>query len=1208
MKIKKVVSIILVIAVLLSNFVVPTVNVAAETGSMTIRYYNENNWENPYIYYYTDTDSPISWPGMAMDSDGDGWYSYEICGFDEVKVIFSDNGSNQIPGQNQTGYTVTGGKWFAGGTWYDDEPDGITVHYHNYNNWENVNIYYYSGERENTVWSGVPMSPDGDGWYTYKIYGYDETRVLFNNGRGTQIPGVMEEGFAVSDEMWYRNGTWTTERPEEITLYFYKPKGWSAPNVYYYLNENDTGSPWPGEAMKKVYGGWYTYTITKYSSARVLFSDGINQIPPKNQPGFDAAGIMWYKDGVICDMDSDTDKDGLPDCMEMLTGTNINNRDTDGDRLPDGYEVFTLETDPLKADTDNNGIDDSKEDDDNDGLTNLKEYQLGTDPKKSDTDGDGLSDGEEVNTYNTNPLEKDTDGDTLSDNDDIELGFSPLLQDTDGNGVADCDEPVEQILNNERFDDNLLTDNYAVPAELEVVAKGNINSNTSIYEYDGYLRGEEREYVGKPIEITGSGFETGKLTFSISEDYIIKSYDCPDGISTNGLLICYNDGKDTVPLETDYNPENRTISADISGPGMYFVFDFMQWTESLGIEPVETTQTGIRAFSSENNTSIAKVDIKGQVDIVFAIDTTGSMGTAIRNVQSNIIEFVNELDEAGIKPSFALVDFRDITCDGQHYTHIVKNGDSNWFTDAEKFKEKVSSLSVSGGGDGPETPVDALEMARSLDMRKTSQKFIILVTDADYKVNNNYGITSMNQMAGLLKDDNINVSVISNTSYREQYKILFETAGGIFADIYGNFKSELLSIADKIDKETNNGYWAALNGLLPKLIKLDEKPSATGTADTDKDSLLDREELADTRPTKIVDVNSYYCTLIKPFLNKIGYAYPYIEVYDYHSDPTMKDSDGDGLYDGEPRMAKGKKVAPKDPEPLSCNGPKGIWEGHVENLVTAVVPSKYDADSSGMELLGKLPDEVADFIVPLIVKLDSPMVDSKPVIRTIALFLKKFSNAEWQEAAGAYILNFIHDEYGMAYHSQPETWQRKFGYNKFYDDVFRVGSYMATSDAIKFESGGDTYALWFWKGDYWNLHSGAEIGMYKYSGIDESTDMELYDAVDFELPMELSLYYHSDYSIKNVFNWAPDVWQWWITGFNTSEEFENPGDRLMVSIGKIDFSKGARGNYKSVAGSKAFFRKLKEAVKNSPYDIIKKWFIFDEEDYTVWIVFDKEAE
>ncbi len=874
-----------------------------DLSKVSVHYYNSNQWCSPYIYYYTDSETPVTWPGTAMTSDGNGWYSYDIYGFDEVKVIFSDNGANQIPQQNETGYTITGEKWFINGTLYDAEPDGITVHFYDYNNWGNVNIYYYNGNLEGTSWTGVPMYADGDGWYTYKIYGYDEARVLFNNGRETQIPDVMVEGFPVSDEMWYRNGTWTTERPDEITVYFYKPDGWSAPNIYYYLNDSDTGPAWPGSAMTEVSDGWYAYTITKYASAKVMFNDGTNQIPAQNQPGLDATGIMWYKNGVWCDMTTDTDGDGLPDYRELIIGTDITKVDTDGDGLPDGYEFYTLGTDPTLSDSDDNGINDGNEDADSDGLTNLQEYQLGTDPFIEDTDGDGLSDYDEVYVYLTDPLSADTDGDTLSDFDDIALGFSPLLQDTDGNGILDCDEVVEQSLSSERIDDTLLTDNYAVPTALIVSTKGNINSNTNISEYDGYLRGEEREYVGKPIEITGSNFETGTLTFTLSGDYILKNYTTPDGVSTNGLLICYNDGENTVPLETTYNAETRTISAEISATGIYFVFDVMQWIETLGLEATEapaeiqTLSLADDALLSAVDTSIATVNIKGQADIVFVIDTTGSMSSAISNVKNNIIGFVDELDDAGVKVSFALVDFRDITCDGQYYTHIVDNTNSNWFANAEEFKSKVASLSVDGGGDTPETPIDGLEMARRLDWRNTAQKFIILVTDANYKTNNNYGIASMNEMAELLDADGINVSVISATGYQSIYQTLYESTGGVFANIYGDFKSELLVIANKIDEETNNGYWASLNGLIPKIVKLDEEPSPTGTADTDNDGLLDREGLKSTWPTKIFDVNDFYWILMKPQLDMVEYIYPSINVYDYYSDPSLQDTDKDGLDD-----------------------------------------------------------------------------------------------------------------------------------------------------------------------------------------------------------------------------------------------------------------------------------------------------------------------
>jgi protocatechuate 3,4-dioxygenase beta subunit len=75
-------------------------------------------------------------------------------------------------------------------------------------------------------------------------------------------------------------------------------------------------------------------------------------------------------------------------------------------------------------------------DPDNDGLTNLQEYQLGTDPNNPDTDGDGIPDGQEVK-IGTSPLSPDTDGDGLSDGQELALGTNPLVADTDGDGIPD---------------------------------------------------------------------------------------------------------------------------------------------------------------------------------------------------------------------------------------------------------------------------------------------------------------------------------------------------------------------------------------------------------------------------------------------------------------------------------------------------------------------------------------------------------------------------------------------------------------------------------------------------------------------------------------------------------------------------------------------------------------------------------------------------
>lgn len=266
-------------------------------NSFTVHYFNENHWTVPYLYYYDGSKNGGAWPGNKMKEDHYGWFSYDIIGFDQANVIFSNNGASQNPAQGQEKFLVDKDKWYFNGKWYEEEPEHITVHYYNYDNWNKVNLYYYHGSHTGSDWTGLPMKSEGDGWYRYHIYGYEQAKVLFNNGGSTQIPGRLEEGFPVSGEMWYRNGTWTKERPQDIVVHFYKPSDWAAPNIYYYINDNDNGGAWPGRQMTEEGDGWYSYRITRYSEAKVIFNDGSQQIPKRLEEGFAVSGEKWYKDG-----------------------------------------------------------------------------------------------------------------------------------------------------------------------------------------------------------------------------------------------------------------------------------------------------------------------------------------------------------------------------------------------------------------------------------------------------------------------------------------------------------------------------------------------------------------------------------------------------------------------------------------------------------------------------------------------------------------------------------------------------------------------------------------------------------------------------------------------------------------------------------------------------------------------------------------------
>ena len=127
-------------------------------------------------------------------------------------------------------------------------------------------------------------------------------------------------------------------------------------------------------------------------------------------------------------------------------------KDTDNDGMPDVWE--TANSFNLSSATD------ASLDADGDGLTNVREFDLGTNPRNADTDGDGVRDDIEVATR-SNPLlasskpplwngvpagvsGEDLNGNGISDAFELWLGRFDLLgsADTDGDGHSNADESI----------------------------------------------------------------------------------------------------------------------------------------------------------------------------------------------------------------------------------------------------------------------------------------------------------------------------------------------------------------------------------------------------------------------------------------------------------------------------------------------------------------------------------------------------------------------------------------------------------------------------------------------------------------------------------------------------------------------------------------------------------------------------------------------
>lgn len=676
--------------------------------------------------------------------------------------------------------------------------------------------------------------------------------------------------------------------------------------------------------------GNYQYkAVAKDSSNTTADSNIVNYIVSSNGSGL---------------LELDSDNDGLSDADEERLGTDKNKSDTDEDGLFDGAEYYIVGTDPLIADTNENGISDADEDFDEDGLTNKQEVDLGTDPSKADTDNDGLDDYEEANTHNTDPVNHDSDGDSLSDGDEILLGLNPLVQKSDGT-TLDSERTFTQELSENNISEDLLSeDNAAIPS-LTLTASGNINKDVVISATSSNDFSDSRAIVGEAIDISGENISEGTISFALQNEGVsLLSVDDTDETFNTNLICKYNSDGSTEYLDTDYDSDTNTLSADINGEGTYFVMDVKNLFDELGLamptvadlssltDPEPIALMSINEFTEEdeqNNNSnesteeislmsidelsedinvvaasaetekvtlMASSGAMAQADIVFIIDTTGSMSDEIYNVKNNINAFVDVLKSKGVSAGLALIDYQDLEADGYDSTRVHKNGSSNWFYNMDDYKSAISSLYLGYGGDFPECAVDALETARLLDMRASAGKIFVLVTDATYKVDNRYDIPSMAAEIELLKNAGVNCSVVCPSDYQSTYYDLYNDTNGIWANIYGNFNTELTALADRIGEEiVGDGYWIYLQGPVPVPVRLNAMPEEGSTEDTDEDGIPDIEELESATPTGEIDLDALITKVSRGAIT--GTDYGIVKMYKYKSNPSESDTDGDGYAD-----------------------------------------------------------------------------------------------------------------------------------------------------------------------------------------------------------------------------------------------------------------------------------------------------------------------
>jgi hypothetical protein len=116
-----------------------------------------------------------------------------------------------------------------------------------------------------------------------------------------------------------------------------------------------------------------------------------------------------------------------------------------------------------------------------------------------------------------------------------------------------------------------------------------------------------------------------------------------------------------------------------------------------------------------------------KLDLAFAMDCTGSMGSYIHSAKENIENIMQRISSSGTSSiRFGLVEYRDHPPEDD--TFVTRKHD---FTpNVATMKSWLTSCQASGGGDEPEAVADALFDILGMSWRSDAIKVCVLVSDA----------------------------------------------------------------------------------------------------------------------------------------------------------------------------------------------------------------------------------------------------------------------------------------------------------------------------------------------------------------------------------------------------------------------------------------------------------------------------------------------
>ncbi len=199
----------------------------------------------------------------------------------------------------------------------------------------------------------------------------------------------------------------------------------------------------------------------------------------------------------------------------------------------------------------------------------------------------------------------------------------------------------------------------------------------------------------------------------------------------------------------------------------------------------------------------------------------------------------------------------------------------------------------------------------------------------------------------------------------------------------------------------------------------------------------------------------------------------------------------------------------------------------ISNLTNAIYKGMYNSSFGVFDLGGKFPEFAGVF---------ENSSGNPQVIKIGMYYDEKNRIIIGKNEQGAFGFGFDVDLKQKMMYASLDTWTRKLGFCSLYDAIAPALGVNYKTERIKFEYDGLDWMIQIWKGKYFAILSGAEMGIYNKP---KERVVEFYDCIGDEDMLDMSMRLSKGNTV--IFERGPEK-HWWMNGFAVADIFNRPED------------------------------------------------------------------